>query len=60
MVYWPVAIEISFKDISIFSSGGQLNILINFGRRLHDEHLKLIYFGPVVKEERLFKDISYL
>ena len=38
MVYWPVAKEISFKDISIFSSGGQLNTLINFGRRHHDEH----------------------
>ena len=33
---WPVAKEISLKDISIFSSGG--HVVINFGRRHHEEH----------------------
>ena len=35
-MYWPVAIEISFKDICfMFSSGGHV---INFGRGHHEEH----------------------
>ena len=42
MMYWPVTKDI-FKAISIFRSGGhvvqpELNILINFGRRHHEEH----------------------
>ena len=36
-MYWPVAKEISFKDISIFDKVAMLfswaNILIDFGRR---------------------------
>ena len=38
MMYWPVAIEISFKYLSIFSSGGHVVQLIDFGRRNHEEH----------------------
>ena len=42
-MYWPVAKEISFKSISIFSSGGhivqrELKILINLGRGHHDDY----------------------
>ena len=37
-MYWPVAIEISFKYLFffIFSSGG--HVVINFGRGHHEEH----------------------
>ena len=36
-MYWPVAIEISFKDnFFMFSSGG--HVVINFGRGHHEEH----------------------
>ena len=40
MMYWPLAKEISFKGVSIFSSGGHVvqNILINFGRGYLKEH----------------------
>ena len=38
------------------------NHLCNFGRRHHQEQFCKIYFefGPVIQEETLFKDISYL
>ena len=38
------------------------NYLCNFGRRHHEEQFfEIIFeFGPVVQEEKLFKDISYL
>ena len=38
------------------------NHLCNFGRRHHEEQFCKIYFefGPVIQEETLFKDISYL
>ena len=35
-MYWPVAIEIPFKDIFMFSSGG--HVVINFGRGHYEEH----------------------
>ena len=36
-MYWPVAIEISFKDnFFMFSSGG--HVVINFGGGNHEEH----------------------
>ena len=36
-MYWPVAIEISFKDFFfIFSSDG--HVVINFSRGHHEEH----------------------
>ena len=37
MMYFSMAKEILFKATSILSSG-ELNILINFGRRHHEEH----------------------
>ena len=61
MMYWPVAEEISFIDISIFSSGGhvvpegELNILI-----MRDISVKLFESESVLQEDRSFKDISYL
>ena len=36
-MYWPVAVEISFKDISIFNSCG--HFLSNVGRGHHYKHL---------------------
>ena len=60
MMCWPVAKEISLKYISLFAlvacCSAELNILINFGRRHHEEHL--CEFGPVVQEEMSFKGIS--
>ena len=41
-MYWPVAKEISFKDIFMFSSGG--HVVINFGRGHHEEHFCKNYF----------------
>ena len=35
-MYWSVAIELSLKDIFIFSSGG--HAVISFGRGHHEEH----------------------
>ena len=35
-MYWLVAIEISFNDFSIFSSGG--HVVINVDRGHHEEH----------------------
>ena len=36
-MYWPVAEEISFKNISIFSST-ELKTVINLGRGHHEEY----------------------
>ena len=58
-MYWPVAIDISFKDISIFSSGGHVVFLINLGRWQsghHKEHSCEI----ILNQGMSFKDISYL
>ena len=38
MMYWPVAKEISLKDISILALVDMFNILIYFGRRHHADH----------------------
>ena len=35
-MYWPVAIEIPFKDIFYFSSDG--HVIINFIRGHHEAH----------------------
>ena len=45
MMYWPVAKEISFKDISILALVAELNILVNFGRRHYEEHFFEIIFN---------------
>ena len=42
-MYWPLAKEISFRNVSTFSSVGhvvsaELKILINLGRRHHKEN----------------------
>ena len=58
MVYWPVDKEISFKDISIFSSG-ELNILVNFDRRHYEEHFFEIILNLGQLFRRSFKDISF-
>ena len=56
---WPVAIEISFKDIFMFSSGG--HVAINFGRGYHEEHFcKIILNLNHWFEEMSLKDISHL
>ena len=68
-MYWPVAKEIWYENISNFSSDSQqgwteqakLNILINIGRGQHEEHFcEVILNGLVVQEKMSFKDLSYL
>ena len=54
-MYWPVAKEISFKDIPMFSCSAELNVLINFGRGHHEEHFCEI----ILNLDQSFKDISY-
>ena len=50
-MFWPEAEEISYKDISIYSS------VSNFGRGHHEKHFCKII---LIQEEMLFNDISCL
>ena len=50
-----MAKEISFKDISTFSSGKQ-NTLNNFGKRHHEEH----FFEIIWNLDQLFRRRDYL
>ena len=68
-MYWPVAKKISLKNLKIFLflvlmpwCSTELNILINFGRRHHEEHFFEIIFNldQLDQEKRSFKDIFYL
>ena len=52
-MYWPVAKEISFKDVTIFSSVGHVVVQINFGRGHQDEHFCEI----ILNQEMLYEDI---
>ena len=60
MAYWPVAKEISFKVISILAlwpcCSTELKILINFGRRHHEEH----FFEIILNLDQLFRRRSQL
>ena len=39
-MYWPVAKDIRFKDISFFSSGSHVvQPFVNFGRGQHEKHI---------------------
>ena len=47
MVYWPVAKEISFEDISIFSSGGHGHIVTGDLNIITDSRIRsIICKGP--------------
>ena len=56
MMYWPVAKEIPFLDISIFAFVAMVKLLISFVRSHHKEHFCYFEFGQVFQEERSFKD----
>ena len=60
MMYWPVAKEISFKDVSIYlwwpCCSTELNILINFGRRHHKKH----FFEIILNLDQLFRRRGHL
>ena len=62
----PVIQEMSFKGISYQDllrplCSAERNHLCNFeGGIMRNNSVKLFEFGPVVQEEMLFKDISYL
>ena len=61
-MYWPVAKDIRFKDISFFSSGSHVvQPSVNFGRGQHEKHIcEIILILDQWFRKRFHLNIFYL